>query len=53
MPFVKAADAALAVAVSVAADVIAMAVARYCSASYNACDTIQQADANPFSLYER
>jgi hypothetical protein len=52
MPFVKAADAALAVSVSVAADVIAMAVARHCSASYNAYDTIQ-ADANPFDLYER
>ncbi len=53
MPFVKAADAALAVAVSVDADVIGMAAARHCIVSYNACDTIQQADANPVSLYKR
>ncbi len=43
---VKAADAALAVAVSVAADVAGMAVARHYTVPCSASDVVQQADAN-------
>ncbi len=41
----KAAVAALAVAVRVAADAASMAVIRHCIVPFSACDSVQQADA--------
>lgn len=42
----EAGSAALAVAVSVAANMASMAVLRYGIMPYSACDIVQQADAN-------